>query len=281
MNAPPVRSERIYPIPLNLVRADNRLRPVNQARVDEIKASWALVGQISPIEVSAPDAAGIHDLTAGAHRLDAARQMGLATIDALIVDLDPDHRRLREIDENLFRAELNPFDQANFIAERKAIFDRMNPETRGGDRRGGSKTAVTAVLPKGRSFAAETARQIGLSERAVFVALGRFRSLSPAARERLRGTAIAENGAELDALCKRTEAQQAVILDMVLPKDGEPKATSIREAWRVLSGRTGPSVEVDEEAQLKRLQAAFTAATPEVKRQFLTWAKKALKDGVA
>lgn len=271
MNTRDRQPEAIILLKPSMIREGDRLRPVSPDRVREIMASWQMPGQgqLTPIEVGPADAEGVHDLIAGAHRLAAAREMDVL-VAAIIRDVPPgDARRLREIDENLYRAELNALDEAVFLAERQAIYERLHGETRGRPK----KAANLAVIPKGRTFAADVAEKIGLSERTVFRALGRFAGLSEASRARLRGTPLAENGAELDALCKRTPQQQALILDMVLPKAGEPTAKSIREALAVMQGRAEPAAPDPDavRAKLERLFWQLPKGKP--RRDFAAWAK--------
>jgi len=274
MNKPArLLSDRIHQIRLDMIAEADRLRPVNPDRVREIKASWELTGQLTPIEVGPADKNGIHTLVFGSHRLAVARELGEPTIAAMIIDaVSDDVRRLREIDENLYRAELSPFDQAVFLAARKEIYERLHPEAGHGKAAKG-KDAKIASLPRARGFAADVAERIGLAERTVQLALTRFDRLTDESRRRLRGTKFSENGVEIDALCKRTPQQQSLILDMVLPASGEPKAATIREAAGVIMGRADPAAP-DPETIARRLESLFWKLPKgKARKDFAAWAK--------
>jgi ParB family chromosome partitioning protein len=265
--------DRIHHLKIGLIREGDRLRPVSADRVKEIAASWNLSGQLTPIEVGPADAEGMHTLVAGGHRLAVARQLGEATIAALIAEIaDDDMRRLREIDENLYRAELNPLDQAVFLAARKEIYERLFPDA-GYRKAPKTNAAKIAALPTARVFSADVAEKIGLAERTVRLALTRFERLTEESRQRLRGSAVADNGAELDALCKAPPAMQTALLDLVLPASGVPKATSVREARALLAGKAEPSAP-DPEAVARKLERLFWQLPKgKARRDFAAWAK--------
>ena len=123
---------------LDLIQVSDRLRSVDAAEVDRLAISMADIGQLNAVEVTPRvDEPGRFDLISGAHRVAAAGNLGWLTIAASVFEGDPDQVRLREIDENLYRRELSPYDQATFLAERAEVCTRLNilPK-RGGQRRG-------------------------------------------------------------------------------------------------------------------------------------------------
>ena len=105
--------ERIDP---DLILVGERLRPLNPEKVSELADSFAKFGQQTPITVWAQTPERIH-LIAGNHRLAAAKSLGLAEIDCVVVDMDATDRRLWEIAENLHRCELTVQERADHIAE--------------------------------------------------------------------------------------------------------------------------------------------------------------------
>lgn len=97
----------------------------------EIAKSMGSIGQQAPILVRhardpdpklpdtwGPEQAGLFDLVAGAHRVEAARSLGWTRIEAVLVDGSPDEIRTMELEENLARAELTALDRARFLAAR-------------------------------------------------------------------------------------------------------------------------------------------------------------------
>ncbi len=138
---------RSLPVQLAQIRVADRLRlALDEATVATIAGSMAELGLQSPVllrpwraagaegsDAWGREDAGLFALVAGAHRLEAARRLGWAHIEALIVEGTPDEVRLIEIDENLARAELTVLDRARFLATRKRIYLRLHPERRRGD----------------------------------------------------------------------------------------------------------------------------------------------------
>lgn len=149
------------------VKADQRLRPVTEAGVQSILASVAEIGRIKdPVHVR-KDKKGL-TLLAGGHRLAAYAALGIEEAEAWVWSgITNDQARLIEIDDNLAGAEMNPLDTAVFLAERKAVYERLHPETRrGGDRKSvefQNQTDIESV----RSFVTATAEKFGLSDRHV------------------------------------------------------------------------------------------------------------------
>lgn len=225
-------------LPLDVIDMDDRLRPVDAEKMAELRASMAEQGQLTPIEV-APKEGGRWELVFGAHRLTAARDLALPDIAVQVFRGSADERRLREIDENLYRHELNPLDQAVFLAERRAIYERLHPETKHGRNQHTGGVAKLAT-PRPRTFAEDVAARIGLSYRTVARALQRAETLHPDAIVALRGSALARKGAVLDALRDVPQAKQAAVVRLLL-SEAEDRPRTVAEARRVvLKERAAP-----------------------------------------
>jgi len=134
-------------IPVDQIHVEDRLRSVNPDHAALIAESFRANGQMTPIEVRR-DEAGKFVLVAGAHRLAAARLAEMDQIAASIIDADADQARLREIDENLCRRDLTELDRAAFLAERKVVWAKLNPEASGWGFRGGQLTARSIATPR-------------------------------------------------------------------------------------------------------------------------------------
>src|SRR5262245_47713668 len=93
----------------DIVVAPNRMRALQPEKVAEIAESiQARGGLLQPI-VLRPRGRNSFWLVAGRHRLEAAHELGLDSVRAVILDgLDADAALLAEIDENLIRADLSP-----------------------------------------------------------------------------------------------------------------------------------------------------------------------------
>jgi ParB family chromosome partitioning protein len=166
-------------------------------------------------------------LVAGAHRY---RGLELAEIDRAeckILELSDAEARLAEIDENLMRRELTALDRAVFLAERKAVYEELHPETAHGKAPNGGKVANIATL----RFTEDAAEKMGLSERTIQDAVALVANLTPEAIEALRDTQFASNAAQLKALSKLAPEQQNTCAKRIA--DGD--FTSVKE-WRVAVG---------------------------------------------
>ncbi len=241
---------RSLPVQLAQIRVADRLRlALDEATVVTIAGSMAELGQQLPVllrpwraagaegsDAWGREDAGLFALVAGAHRLEAARRLGWAHIEALIVEGTPDEVRLIEIDENLAWVELTVLDRARFLATRKRINLRLHPERRrGGDRKSvdckeENLTAKFAV----RSFADEVGASAGLSERAVRRAVDIGEKLDDQAAADLAGTGLADREGDLHALSRMPASKQRVIA--AICRDA-PRGATLGKALAALEGR--------------------------------------------
>ncbi|MGZ2455478.1 MT-A70 family methyltransferase [Rhizobium anhuiense] len=215
------------PVALRIDQIDvsNRLRTVDPEKVAALKASIEKIGLRTPISVfgdwQAMKDGKIHvRLSAGAHRLEAMRQLGREHIAAIIRDEDEVDAELWEIDENLIRSELTPADRAIFIHRRKQLYELKFPETaHGGDRKtDGSSRQVGDLNEEPKRFSAATAGAIGQSERAVQRDAERGEKISEKALRMLRGTRH-DKGVTLDRLKTLSEDQQEVYVNALFEAD--------------------------------------------------------------
>ena len=186
------------------LRADARL--IDGATVSGLVESISEVGLINPIRVRA--AGDRWELIAGAHRLAACKQLGLAVIDAVVVDDDDLRAELAMIDENLCRAELSPADRAGQTARRKVIYLELHPET-AQHVAGGKGNATTDDLSVVPSFADATAALTGADARTVRRDAERGEKVAPSVLELIRGTAL-DTGVYLDKLKRMSGGDQMI-----------------------------------------------------------------------
>jgi hypothetical protein len=178
-----------------------RLRELRPETVDVLAESIGRQGLLQPIRVQVTKDG--YRLIAGWHRLEAVRKLGHATIFAGVVkDIDADQAQLAEIDENLIRAELSPAERAAHVAARKAVYERLHPETKhGGDRKSESRSQNANL----KSFVADTAQKTGKHHATVARDVKRGKDILDVAA--LAGTSL-DKGAELDALAELSEDEQ-------------------------------------------------------------------------
>ncbi len=225
----PVAVESVVQIPLDQIDASHRLREVSEAHAQVMAASFGERGQRTPVEVVRHGDG--YRLVTGGHRYRAAQIAKLNGLRCIITDADEAEQRLREIDENLIRHELTALDRARFLAERKRIYEALNPGAkRGGDRRS-DQTANLAVW----SFSADFAEKAGLSERSIRRAVALAEALAPDAIVRVRDTPLADNQAALEVLAKQPAARQVAALDLMFAEENPAK--SVADAFARLDGK--------------------------------------------
>jgi len=256
-------------VPVADIDARNRLRPVSEAGVEALKASIAETGVMKDAIHVRRKKGGVLVLIAGAHRLEAARQLGWTEIEAKVwTDVTDDWSRLMEIDDNLAGAEMGPLDTAVFLAERKRVYERLHPETRqGGDRKSvefKNQTDIESV----RSFAATTAEKFGLSERHIrrLVEAGEKLGVDSA---RLRSAPRPITLKDLIEIAKVGEvAERYAIIDAL--RDGKAKsAAEARRTWAAAERGDEAPVQDPVEAAFIALSKAWARAPMAAKKRFL------------
>jgi ParB family chromosome partitioning protein len=263
----------MLPIPLALVRVVDRLREVNQAKVAELAVSMKEIGQLAAIEVARIHGGGEYRLIAGAHRLAAAEAAGITDILAVIFEGSPDEERLREIDENLYRAELGPLDQASFLAERRDIWERLHGKiARGGDRRSKGQNVPLIEQPRQLSFFDDVTKQFGLHRKVVQRALKRRFNIQRDLWDRLKASPFAYKAAELDAIGRMHMApdQQRAVVDLLLAGPGAPK--TVKAALLQIVGP--PPVDDRKDDGLPAIRKAWAAATTSGQGRAIEWLVK-------
>jgi ParB-like chromosome segregation protein Spo0J len=202
-------------IPVDLIETGERLRSISEAQVETLVNSIAEIGLLNPITVYARPvtrrniAVDGYGVVAGAHRLEAVRRLGLADIEANVVDLGELHRQLAEVDENLAGTTLTASERALFTQRRKDIYLALHPETRqhaaGGHAKHGSAS-------DNLSFAEETASKTGQNRRTV-------------ERDAARGSAIPD---DVLTKIKGTHLDKGVFLDRIKGMDPEPMRALVK-----------------------------------------------------
>ena len=139
--------------PIELIRRnpDQPLRTINEAELEALTASIKERGVLQPILIRpAPDGDG-YQIVAGERRWRAAQRASLATIPAVIRELDD--RQVLEIAiiENVQRADLNPIEEALGY---RALIERF----------GRTHEGLGEIVGKSRSHVANTLRLLSLPD---------------------------------------------------------------------------------------------------------------------
>lgn len=214
---------------ISQINVGHRLRAVDQAKVDALKASIEELGLRTPISVVGPwqalrDASLTVTLVAGAHRLEAMRQLGREYIAAISRNEDDLDAELWEIDENLCRAELTPADRALFVFRRKEIYLLKHPETANGTNQHSARVRqVGEGSDEPKRFTAATAEATGQSERVIQRDAERGEKISEKALRMLRGTRH-DKGTVLDRLKSLRDEEQEVYVRALFEADKAKEA---------------------------------------------------------
>jgi len=145
-----------------------RMRPLNAERIADLERSIAAIGLQTPITIRYVE--GRPTLIAGAHRLQAVKNLGWSAIAVREFDGDEREARMWEIAENLHRAELTVLEH-----------DDSSPSGSGWPKRFRCKLTQNhkAVVP--RAALNKAARELGIEQTAAKRAV-KIDSLTPEAK---------------------------------------------------------------------------------------------------
>ena len=231
---------RSLPTQIDTIEVEDRLRSVDEAAVDHIAESMQARGQIYPIQITTIEP-GRFRLRTGAHRIAAAQTLGWTHIEAFLVDeLDEEEVSLLEIDENLCRAELTPLDRCRFLAKRKAIYERLHPETKhGGDRKSQQykdkfnmppwqhgENSQSQPLDRAPSFVDDTAASTPWSSRTIARSTRIGERITPDLQAALADTPVASRTRDLERIADMDPEEQSRLLDRLKAADTPPKSLS-------------------------------------------------------
>jgi hypothetical protein len=211
------------------IETGDRLRSDNLAKVAALKSSISELGLRTPITVSAvrDGADWRFRLVAGAHRLEALRQLGEDMADCLVMDGDADDAALWEIDENFARAELTDAQRAEHHVRREEILKRrgiVSDGGQGGDRRSNDKKSL------GPSYASQAAETLGVNKRTVERDLARGKKIVPDVLSEVAGTDL-DKGVVLDELARTpAEEQRAKLAEITLRRQEAERVKKDAEA---------------------------------------------------
>lgn len=262
----------------------DRLRLVDRAYVEMIAASISETYLHQPIAVATtPGAGNRYVLVDGENRLEAFKLLGRTTIPARIRELTREEREKHEIHANLIRNELTALDRAVFVGRLADIFasEHVNVQN-GGDRRSKKwrEKNQLANLANWSSFSKDAARRTGLAERSIRRTRELFGKLCPEAIAAIRGTKVADNQAQLQALAAMEPEQQKIVAGLIAANAASniakariiagfvPEGGAVREPERLLA-RIEPMLPrmslADLQALAGMVAARIAAVTPPAK----------------
>jgi ParB family chromosome partitioning protein len=202
------RSRRVREIAIADITVPPTKRGINEEAVEGIMASMTQLDFQTPITVYLDEKTGQPTLLVGGQRLEAARRLGWKVIAAIIVDWEPDQRRMWEISENLHRAELKALERDEQIAEWIELVERRRQKDQVSNE--ANKPSQVATVSKGgrgvESGVRAAARELKIGKddahRAKKVA-----GLSDAAKQVARETGLDDNRR---ALLESAKAEDSV-----------------------------------------------------------------------
>lgn len=245
----------------------DRLRPVSEAGVAALIASIGELGVIKDAVHVRRKKDGTFHLMAGAHRLEAARRLGMERIAVKVWVCSDDWARLVEIDDNLAGAELTPLDTALFLARRKQVYERLHPEARAVIGQALAARRWDAAEPSSvASFAATTAEKLGITERQVRKIVAAGERLQAPDVQALRRAPRPVTLRDLTVIAKTDTAPERYHVVEAL---AEGRAKSAAEALRSYRkpGAAEPKDRVEED--FKALRTAWLRASKAARRRFV------------
>ena len=105
---------------ISSIKVGERIRDIDSGKVAELVKSIEIIGLTNPILLTMDNI-----LIAGAHRLEACKQLGYTEIDCVFFEKDELHARLAEIDENFVRNDLDYITRGDLSVERDEILEEM------------------------------------------------------------------------------------------------------------------------------------------------------------
>jgi hypothetical protein len=206
--------DNVWRIRLTEITVRPRGRAVRPGKVREIAASFAVMGQISPILVQRVDEqyAGVTKTAIividGVHRFEAAKLKGDKWIYALFIDEDEVLIRMRQLAVNLYRSDLTWLERAEHIAELARLIERTQGLPRATPMWGGWQPAEKGVR--------KTARELGLDPGTVSRAI-KIDGIAPEAKRGAADAGLDDNRRALLAIANETSpvAQLAMVHDLV------------------------------------------------------------------
>lgn len=234
----------IFLVPLTDIELGQRLRPIDLDWADALANIMRNDGQLTPIEICKGSTAP-YCVVAGGHRFVAAQRAGLAYILAREVSSDSAERRMREVQENLIKRDLDPIDRAAFMAELIALKKVQMGVDPAKDGRAASANSrwqkqlkeeaadANDTMTDAYGWSDEIAQRFGYSRRTIERDLLLHRRLLPSLVAQLRDNPIARNATQLRALAKQPDRLQRAIVELLV----EGGARSVSEALATLNQR--------------------------------------------
>jgi ParB family chromosome partitioning protein len=249
-----LNSGNIVRLPLDAIVVGPRLRLVRDVQVQNLLVMAEDTGITTPIHVRKVDTR--HELIDGAHRLEAARRLGMEEIACLLVECRQDEARAFEASNNLGAARMTPLQTAVFAASWKKTYYELHPERRPGVFKGNQHTE--SWLVHSNALTNSIADSLGRKSRQIFKIIAVGERLSAEEVTQLQNLEWPVTLEELEAIGKISDPEER---QCVVRKLSLGAAKKVAQARRQIAEEQGgqPPVKDAESADDARVEAAFKA----------------------
>ena len=145
---------KVQEIPVADIKVLNRLRKINENKVQELTDSINQVGLLHPVVVAKKD--NYFLLLSGNHRYASFKALDRTTIPAIVKEDDETINQLVEVSENLISNRLNAIQESNHILLREKLLIKLGKKAEIGTNQHTSEDKLTNQ---------ELATQLGISRR--------------------------------------------------------------------------------------------------------------------
>ena len=207
-----------------------------------------------------------YELIDGRHRLEVALEMGWPRIRAKVWYCTREEARLMEADANVTFTHMAPLDLAVSLAERKAAYLKLHPETARGEAGAEARWKMQATK---MSFASFMADVVGMSVRQIERIIAAGEHLTDEEARQLAGAPKRVAMKDLIEIGKIGEPEERAFVVRALAAGEAKNATAARKAWgRAQHGEEAEAADKVDAAH-KALVAAFRRAPAEAQRRFV------------
>lgn len=240
-----------------------RLRRVSDVQVQNLITMAEDTGITTPIHLRKVE--GKLHLIDGAHRLAAAKLLGLTEIAALVVECRQDEARAMEASNNLGAARMTPLQTAVFVASWKRDYYALHPDRKPGVFKGNQYKEK--VVSAQNALTTSIAESLGIQRRQAFkmLAVGERLTADEVAALDTAGIHVGLN--DLAALAKIAEPdERAAVVQRLAATQGRGTAKA-RKAWQAEQGKAAPPKDPVQES-FNALLKAWDRAPLAVKKRF-------------
>ena len=176
-----------------------------------------------------------HSLIYGLTRIEACKLLGWQKIPAIMHDVDPDTAKYMEHCENLKRRKPGTaLEESEELSEMKKVFEKMHPQSKHGGNRTSPAEVASGKNCHLKSFAEETAKATGQSERTIRDKVAVAESIPSTVAAIIKDTPLADNRAELKRLGNLPEDQKLPVAKAIQSGNAE----TVKEAVATLPAKS-------------------------------------------